>query len=311
MERTKPPKTKTKLPRELGDRFSAQDAALKEVSARLDDMAKTMAKRHVDEMRIRELDVLALIRRLYLDAETLPFPHRLIAQRFKVFSQNGEDGISLAIFKMIGMLHQSFVDIGCGPNGGNSGFFAQEFGWRGLMVDGASENIVRIRQRFPSVTSHVAWVDRDNIDDLFREHGFEGEIDLLSIDIDGNDYWIWEGLTVCRPRLVIVEYNSAYGPDRSIVVPYSGQFDRKFHKSVYYGASLAALTALANRKGYRLIAAEPRGINAFFLRNDVGEQIPPCTVASVYRLLERNEDRVDIYQFTSQHGLPLQEVGSS
>jgi hypothetical protein len=288
--------------REWRKLFAEQNDLLRGISRRLD----SVAKKRGEEQRILELEVQAIVRRLYIDAEKLPFPNRLMSQAFRIQSQNGEDGISLAIFKIAGILHERFVEIGCGPNGGNSGFYAQDLGWRGLMVDASETNVSKVKQRFgSSVIGQAVWVGVDNINDLIERNGLTGEIDLLSIDIDGNDYWVWEALDACNPRVVIVEYNAAFGPDRAVVVPYEQGFDRHETNRTYYGASLKALALLAQRKGYRLVATEPRGINAFFVRNDVAPSIPASSVESLYRQLERDKDGGDVFGLFEQENLPL------
>ena len=142
-------------------------------------------------------------------------------------------------------------------------------GWTGLMVDGDEGHMTQVRRRFYGVTAVAAWITRENINQLILDAGFAGDVDFLSIDLDGNDYWVWEALTACSPRVVVIEYNSAFGPDRAVTIPYDAEFDRHDYRFCYYGASLAALTKLSERKGYRLVTTEPCGVNAYFLRDDV------------------------------------------
>ena len=256
----------------------------------------------------------ALLRKLFLDGVELPPPHDLLAERFGLASQNEEDGLTLAVFKRIGTTNRRFVDIGCGGNGGASGFLAQEMGWRGLMVDADDFQHAAAAHWFarPGVDVVKALVTRENVDALLREHGATGEIDLLGIDIDGNDYWVWESLTACSPRLVVVEYNPSFGPTRSVVVPYQGGAAATAHRR-YYGASLTALTRLAARKGYRLIATEPTGINAYFLREDVHPSLPACSPETCHRVQYRyfqlpDEDAESIFEVAARRRLPLEEI---
>lgn len=279
------------------------------------DFAREL-KRVYAELRRIELRFDGVLRHLYFDAQQLTPPADLTWQRFKVYSQNGEDGLTLALLKRIGLGAGRFVDIGCGPKGGNARFFAEEFGWSGLFVD-AREQVKRLEAQLRpgQVTALATWITRDNADSLVRDHGFDGEIDLLSIDLDGNDYWIWEALTACSPRIAIVEYNSFFGPDRAVTVPYSESFDRHERDRGYYGASLAALVALAGQKGYRLVAVEPAGVNAFFLRDDVAPELPGFRADQLYRpqvkhhteMAQRGFDPFEA--FTPENGLPLVDVG--
>jgi hypothetical protein len=291
------------MPREL----SRTSKDVKEFSREL--------KRLYAEMRRIELRFDGVLRHLYLDSGELSTPSDLTWQRFKVYSQNGEDGLTLALLKRIGFGAGRFVDIGCGPTGGNARFFAEEFGWSGLFVDARKQiKSLETQLRPGQVTALDTWITRDNVDALVRDHGFDGEIDLLSIDIDGMDYWVWEALSACSPRIAIVEYNSLFGPDRAVTVPYSESFDRHERDRRYYGASLAALVALASRKGYRLVTVEPAGVNAFFLRDDVAPEVPGLRADQLYRLqakhhVEMAQRGFDPFEaFTPENGFPLIDV---
>ena len=204
-------------------------------------------------LRTREsLD--ALLRNAYVSPEDADYPQRLTLGRFGILSQNAEDGVVLALVHAAGAATRSFVEIGCGSNGGNSGVLARELGWRGLMLDGSDDAVAAARLRFNP--SRVALARRivtaENVNDLLAEHDIGGELDFLGIDIDGNDNdpaWTYTS-----------------GSD-------------------YFGASLAALAAVGARKGYRLVCVEPRGANAFLLRSDVALDIPGTSAAEAYQPL--------------------------
>lgn len=249
---------------------------------------------------------------MYLGHEGLAYPEKLTAQRFRLTSQNQEDGITAALLKEVSVKMRTFIEIGSGLSGGNSAFLAREWGWTGLMVDGNAARQVQVARRFPGVTAVGAWVTRDNINDIITTHGFGGEVDVFSLDVDGSDYWIWEAMTACSPRIVILEYNSMFGPDRAVTVAYDEQFDRHRHHTMYYGASLLALTRLSARKGYRLVAVEPSGINAFYLRHDLAPHIPACDPHRVFRLLEKHDLLLkageDVFRYAAEAGLRLVEV---
>ena len=282
---------------------------------RLDSaVAQTGARGLKGDTRRLSIMMQAIQRALFLDPTSLSYPYNLTARRFSLSSQNEEDGIIHAIFDTVGEGSRRFVEIGAGTNGGNSGFLASECGWSGMMLEANEDRLSKLKMHFEplGVTCLSDWVARENINDFIRNSGCEGEIDLLSIDIDGNDYWIWEAVTACSPRLVIIEYNSLFGPDRAVVVPYDPEFDRhRFAEAAegghyYFGASLQALSRLAEQKGYRLVATEPRGVNAFFLRNDVGQEIPACDPSSTYRMLVKYGRRGhDLFGYISEHDLPL------
>ena len=295
--------------------------ALSRQSQQLDDIAKRLERLEAQSetvnkiwLRTRHLEpaVQALLRERYLDAETLPYPERLTARRFRLSSQNQEDGLTLALLSEAGTPTRRFVEIGSGLSGGNAGFLAREAGWSGMMVDGHAGHMQQVGRRFPTVTAVAAWVTRENINELITSHGFAGDVDLFSLDLDGSDYWIWEAMTACSPRLVILEYNSMFGPDRAVTVPYNPRFDRHAHHTMYYGASLMAQTRLSARKGYRLAAVEPTGVNAFFLRNDLATHVPACDPAQAFRLLEKYDVAIergdDVFRYAADAGLQLVEV---
>jgi len=290
-------------------------AQLKDLSRRLERIERQLESLNKIWLKTRHVEpaVQAALRALYLDRDDLPYPERLLARRFRLSSQNQEDGITMALLAEAGIATRTFVEIGSGLSGGNSAALAREWGWTGLMIDGAgTTRMQQVGRRFPGVAAIDAWVTRENVNDLVTANGFAGEVDLFSLDLDGVDYWIWEALTAISPRLVILEYNSMFGPTRAVTVPYDAKFDRHRHHTLYYGASLAAWTRLAERKGYRLVAVEPAGINAFFLRNDLAPHIPACDAARAYRIQEKHDVLMaggeDVVAYAAREGLALVEI---
>jgi hypothetical protein len=228
--------------------------------------------------------IAAMMRAVQLSRLPLLPPHDLVARRFRLFSQNEEDGIILALFEHAGITDRRFVEIGSGSSGGNSALLAYECGWSGLMIDIESRKIESLCKSFrhnPGVVGVAADVSPANINDILSEHGFTGEIDLVSIDIDSYDYWVLESLTVVSPRVLIVEYNARLGPDLAVTIPNDRALDDVPKR--LRGASLAAIEKLARRKGYRLVVCDPTGTNAFFLRDDVAPDLAAVTVADAYR----------------------------
>lgn len=185
----------------------------------------------------------------------------LTAYERRVFSQNGEDGIIDAIFRKIGPTNRYFVEFGVQDGSEcNTRLLAERHGWRGLLMDGGHENSDRSLRR--------EFITAENINDLFARYAVPAEFDLLSIDIDGNDYWVWRALdTRFRPRVVIIEYNAAEGPERVSTIEYAPAF--RWGGTDYMGASLGALVAVSRDRGYTLVACDSRGVNAFFVRNDL------------------------------------------
>jgi hypothetical protein len=205
---------------------------------------------------------------------------------FRTFSQNGEDGILLFIFSVIGTTNRTLLDLGSG-NGliANSTNLLVYHGWNGLLVDGSEDNANMAREFFtrckdtaswpPKVVA--AWLDVESINRLVAENGLAGSIDLLSIDIDGCDYWIWEALEQVQPRVVVLEYLDILGPSRAWSIPYRPDFVGENDELglCYGGASLPAFVKLGRRKGYRLVGCQQYGYNAFFVRNDIAPALLP------------------------------------
>lgn len=214
---------------------------------------------------------------------------------FGIYSQHDEDGILLYIFALIGVANHRSVEI-CAGNGieCNTANLLLNHRWTGLLVDGNSKNVGIAKEFYRSrpETMHwipdivEAWLTRDNVNEIIESAGYEGEIDLLSLDIDGVDYWIWEAITIIRPRVVVLEYNHLLGPEVSLTVPYQSDFVAEFteYGSDYAGASLNAFVKLGHAKGYRLVGTNAIGTNAFFILNDIScLSLPEVNPAHVFK----------------------------
>jgi len=205
---------------------------------------------------------------------------------FRNYSQNGEDGILWYIFSLVGTRNKECVEI-CAGSGQqcNCANLIIDHGWTGLLFDG-NEELIRLGNEFykagpdtfvyPPRLVH-AWVTAENVNTLIASNGIQGEIDLLSLDIDGVDYWLWDAIDVISPRVVVAEIQAIWGCDKSVTVPYSPDFKAEFCNGfgIYSGASLPAFVKLGKKKGYRLIGCQRYGFNAFFLREDVGRDVFP------------------------------------
>jgi hypothetical protein len=199
----------------------------------------------------------------------------LRSAEFKVFSQFGDDGIIQYLIHRLAPLPDSFAEFGVeNYREANTRFLLLNNNWRGLVLDGNQNHIEQIQSDKiywrHTFAVKCAWITRDNINDLLRDAGFHGQIGLLSIDIDGNDYWVWEKLDAVDPAIVIVEYNSVFGPDLAVTIPYDQKFvrHRAHYSGQFWGASLSALDLLAKRKGYSLVGCNSAGNNAYFVRNE-------------------------------------------
>jgi hypothetical protein len=217
---------------------------------------------------------------------------------FRVFSQFGEDGIIQYLVQRVPIEHDVFVEFGVEDySESNTRFLIANNNWRGLIMDGGSDHIEFAKRtgldwRY-RLEAKTAFVDRENINGLISESGIDGDIGLLSIDIDGNDYWVLEAIDVISPRILVVEYNSSFGAEAAVTIPYEKHFHRgsAHYSNLYWGASLAALAALAERKGYALVGGNKAGNNAFFVRKDVAGAIHPVSVAEAYAPSRFRESR--------------------
>lgn len=196
---------------------------------------------------------------------------------FKVFSKNGGDGILLYIFSKVGVTDRTFIEMGVEDGREcNTANLSLNFGWKGLLIDANEAGIKsagafyneKLGKMSDNVKTIASFITAENVNRLFLDNGFRDEIDLLSIDIDGNDYWIWKTINAVRPRVVVAEYNDVFGL-RPITVRYNSSFH--YQNDSYFGASLTALTKLAKEKGYLLIGCDSYGHDAFFVRKDVAE----------------------------------------
>ena len=200
-------------------------------------------------------------------------PKKLTRYEFKVFSQAGEDGIISEIFNRIGTTNKFFVEFGVGNGLENNSAYLLVKGWQGYWIEGSERFCKSIRQSFEDLLANQqltlknTFITAANIEDLFREGNVPTELDLLSIDIDGNDYWVWQAITNYRPRVVIVEYNAIYPPESSWVMQYNPSHQWKYNS--HMGSSLKALEKLGHQQGYKLVGCSFSGVNAFFVREDL------------------------------------------
>lgn len=218
---------------------------------------------------------------------------------FRVFSQFGDDGIIQYLVHHLDLPNRTFVEFGVEDyRESNTRFLLQNDDWTGFVMDGAEENVAKIRQTpyfwRHDLTVRAAFVTRENINSLLSEatKGWSG-VDLLHIDLDGNDYWIWKEIAL-RPSVVIVEYNSTFGCDSALTIPYDPQFirTRAHFSNLYWGCSLKALHRLGAEKGYSLIGCNSAGNNAYFVREDrLNEKVRPMSVAEAYVRSKSREAR--------------------
>ena len=227
--------------------------------------------------------------------------NNLAEVEFKVFSQFGEDGIIQYLVNNIPIKNKIFIEFGVqNYKESNTRFLLINNNWRGLLIDSDGKSIDFIKNDGiywqHDIKAVCKFITRENINSIFSSNGFEGDIGLLSIDIDGNDYWIWESIEAVNPRIVICEYNSIFGCKDAVTIPYEPNFNRtKAHFSnLYFGASLPALCYLANKKGYIFIGCNNAGNDAFFVRKDLAGYFKELTPENgyVYSNIREARDRM-------------------
>jgi len=210
----------------------------------------------------------------------------------------------LFIFAALGIVRGVFIDIGSADGiKSNCANLALNFGWNGVFIDGSEKNILRGREFYACHPDSWAYpprfvratIKRENINEVLTEAEVPKDVDFMSIDIDGNDYWVWDAITCIRPKVVMAETHIEFGL-KSIVVPYDPDYVYPGRHPDYYGASPVAMTKLANRKGYRLVGANDYGFNTIYVQNGLAEDIfPEVSVAEVLRH-SRNAERFKLFE---------------
>ncbi len=224
---------------------------------------------------------------------------------FKVFSQWGDDGIIQFLVDYLDIENKVFVEFGVENYlESNTRFLLLNNCWKGLVMDGSIDNINQIKK------SNLYWqyqldaicsfITKENINESIANYIKNENLGLLVIDLDGNDYWIWEAIEHVKPTIVIVEYNSLFGNQKQVTIPYKPDFRRSsaHYSNLYYGASLAALNNLANKKDYALVACNTNGNNAFFVRRDKMKKLKELQVEQAYKQASFRESRDTDYKLT-------------
>ena len=197
---------------------------------------------------------------------------------FKVFSQFGDDGIIQYLIDNVEIkkIERIFIEIGVGDySESNTRFLLMKDYWEGLILDG-SKQILTVKKKYydliwkNKLKVGCEWITKDNINDVIQKYKFDNDVGVLSIDVDGNDYWIWKNINIIKPIIVVIEYNSLFGKKNKTLVPYFENFQRySAHKSgLYWGSSVSALVDLGKSKGYDLVGGNSAGVNLYFVRND-------------------------------------------
>jgi len=199
---------------------------------------------------------------------------RLLTYGYQVLAQTDEDGIIAEIFKRISTTNQFFVEFGVGNGIENNSANLLFQSWKGLWIEGNLECVTSIQQNLKRfITSnqlkiHQAFISENNVEQIFTNFQVPVELDLLSIDVDSFDYYIWHAINKFKPRIIVIEYNPSWGPTTEWIMPKDVIPSFTNHTSCY-GASLKSYEKLGIQKGYSLVGCNITGANAFFVRNDL------------------------------------------
>jgi len=243
---------------------------------------------------------------------------------FKVYSQWGEDGIIDYLTRKVDIKNNIFVEFGVENYlESNTRYLLVNKNWSGLVIDGDPANVSFIKADplywRQNLKADCAFITKENINEILTRNDLAGDIGLLSIDLDGNDYWVWREIEVISPRIVVVEYNFRFGADKAVTIPYDANFvRRKAHYSmIYFGASLQALVNLGKKKGYSFVGCNRHGLNAFFVRTDILGDLKVLTaeegyVAGNFREARNQDGQLSFINYAEEQrilqGLPLIEV---
>jgi len=209
---------------------------------------------------------------------------------FKVTSQWGEDGIIDWLIERanIPAASHTFIEFGVeNYRESNTRFLLQNRNWRGFILDGGSSMVDTtiadgLYSKF-SLAAKQAFITRENINELLAGSGLGRELGLLSVDLDGNDYWIWEAIDVVSPIICVCEYNAVFGDIHPISVPYDPKFylTSAHYSHLYWGASIMAMRSLAQKKGYRFVGTTLAGNDAFFVREDFADKFVDTSLRQI------------------------------
>lgn len=194
---------------------------------------------------------------------------RLARYSKSIYTNNGVDGIMAEIFRRINTTNRYFIEFGAHSIRNNTSYLLLN-NWTGLWLEGSPDAVKKLNKNLQFLVKEnklkiqSAFITAENIEELFALHKVPASFDLLSIDIDGNDYWVWKAINKYKPRVVVIEYNALFPPDQKWVMEYHP--NHRWDGSSYFGASLKSLELLGKSKGYLLVGCDFTGTNAFFVQ---------------------------------------------
>ena len=268
--------------------------------------------------RIELIDSKILMGKLLAELNELKFRNEgflsINNYEFRVFSQFGDDGIIQFLIKRVQPEKKIFIEFGVeNYDESNTKFLLVNNNWKGLIFDGDKSNMgyVKNQEYFwrHALTAEAQFITKENINDLITSNGFQGRIGILHVDLDGNDYWIWETINCVSPDILILEYNSVYGKEHAWTVPYKADFNRTaaHFSNLYWGASLKALNILSANKGYSFVGCNDAGNNAYYIKSEIiGQKNLEYLVANThegFRDSNFRESRDASYKLTYLSGM--------
>ena len=276
--------------------------------------------------KAQQTDLLLLGTLLARQNKDLQVLDNIAAAEFKVFSQTGDDGIIQYLINKVHIPETTFVEFGVENYvESNTRFLLKYNNWSGVVIDGSEKSIQYIQTDDiyyqHDLRAVKAFITTDNINELIGSQGLKGKIGLLSVDIDGNDYWVWKAINIVDPVIVVAEYNSVFGIERALTVPYQPDFirERAHYSHLYFGASLKALCILAEEKGYAFVGSNSIGNNAYFVKK---ERLGPLKALTpeegyVYSRFRESRDKKGNLNYLSGHeryecikGMPVHNVAT-
>lgn len=235
---------------------------------------------------------------LMWDTSKFPFiPENWDDYGFQIFSQNNEDGLLQYIIHHSKIRNKSFIEFGVETYSEcNTRFLLIHNNWTGFIMDGDKEAIKALKKQNiywkRTIDAKDVFITKENINSLINDSGLSGEIGLLSVDIDGNDYWVLNEINVVEPQILICEFNPIFGKKEKVSIPYKSDFYRtdEHYSNLYSGASISAFTYLANKRGYKLVCINNLGNNAFFVKREICD-IPEVSIEQAWRGAVYRESR--------------------
>ena len=218
---------------------------------------------------------------------------------FKVFSQWGEDGIIQHLIDSVEIKNKTFIEFGVEDFfESNCRFLLMKDDWKGFVIDASKPHIQRLKNSYfywrHNLNAVDEFITRDNIEDILYKSGFEENLGILSIDLNGNDFYILEAIKNFTSCILICEFNPVFGPNRKITIPYKADFNwtEEHHSNLYWGASLGAISYLADKKGYALVGTNTACNNAFYIKKDLlNDKVDVLSVESAYSPSNYRESR--------------------